>query len=121
MVLVCRFSSLAITPVVYPSICTKHKSRIELMVKKRKPSLIPLLEHDYILIGIIWLALVQGLMITKVINISFKLKKHLPVIGRELLIQFRKVEQMPINKKKLVIEFLDAFIFKNDLQKQLQG
>jgi hypothetical protein len=31
------------------------------------------------------------------------------------------VEGLPANKKKLVKEFLDAFIFKNDLQKQLQG
>ena len=37
----------------------------------------------------------------------------------ELLLQFRKVEQLPIEKKKLVKEFLDAFIFKSDLQKQL--
>jgi transcriptional regulator with XRE-family HTH domain len=37
----------------------------------------------------------------------------------ELLEQFRKVEQFPAHKKKLVKEFLDAFILKNDLQKQL--
>ena len=37
----------------------------------------------------------------------------------ELLIQFRKVEQLPTEKKQLVKEFLDAFIFKSDLQKQL--
>ena len=43
------------------------------------------------------------------------------ITDEELLIQFRKVEQLPTNKKKLVKEFLDAFIFKNDLQKQLQG
>jgi hypothetical protein len=30
------------------------------------------------------------------------------------------VEQLPANKKKLVKEFLDAFIFKADLKKQLQ-
>ena len=41
------------------------------------------------------------------------------ITDEELLIQFRKVEQLPTNKKKLVKEFLDAFIFKNDLQKQL--
>ncbi len=29
----------------------------------------------------------------------------------ELLIQFLKVEQLPTQKKKLVKEFLDAFIF----------
>ncbi len=37
----------------------------------------------------------------------------------ELLSQFRKIEQLPQEKKKLVKEFLDAFIFKSDLQKQL--
>ena len=37
----------------------------------------------------------------------------------ELLLQFRKVEQLPTEKKQLVKEFLDAFIFKSDLQKQL--
>lgn len=37
----------------------------------------------------------------------------------ELLIQFKKVEQLPNDKKKLVKEFLDAFIFKANVQKQL--
>lgn len=37
----------------------------------------------------------------------------------ELLSQFRKIEKLPSDKKKLVKEFLDAFIFKSDLQKQL--
>ncbi|PVD53790.1 hypothetical protein DC498_04580 [Terrimonas sp.] len=37
----------------------------------------------------------------------------------ELLSQFRKIEQLPAEKKKLVKEFLDAFIFRSDLQKQL--
>jgi transcriptional regulator with XRE-family HTH domain len=41
------------------------------------------------------------------------------ITDEELLSQFRKVEQLPQNKKKLVKEFLDAFLFKNDLQKQL--
>jgi len=34
----------------------------------------------------------------------------------ELLIQFKKVELLPNDKKKLVKEFLDAFIFKSDVQ-----
>jgi transcriptional regulator with XRE-family HTH domain len=38
----------------------------------------------------------------------------------ELLIQFKKVEQLPQDKKKLVKEFLDAFIFKANVQ-QLAG
>lgn len=37
----------------------------------------------------------------------------------ELLIQFKKVEQLPNDKKKLVKEFLDAFIFKATIQQQL--
>jgi hypothetical protein len=36
------------------------------------------------------------------------------------LIQFKKVEQLPQDKKKLVKEFLDAFIFKANVQ-QLAG
>lgn len=38
----------------------------------------------------------------------------------ELLIQFKRVEQLPQDKKKLVKEFLDAFIFKANVQ-QLAG
>ncbi len=41
------------------------------------------------------------------------------ISDEELLSQFRKVEKLPADKKKLVKEFLDAFIFKADLQKQL--
>jgi hypothetical protein len=37
----------------------------------------------------------------------------------ELLTQFRKIEKLPGEKKKIVKELLDAFIFKADLQKQL--
>ena len=37
----------------------------------------------------------------------------------ELLIQFRKIERLPSDKKKIVKELIDAFIFKADLQKQL--
>lgn len=37
----------------------------------------------------------------------------------ELLIQFRKIEKLPGEKKKIVKELLEAFIFKADLQKQL--
>ena len=36
-----------------------------------------------------------------------------------LLIQFRKVEQLSTEKKKLVSEFLDAFLFKSIVQQQL--
>jgi hypothetical protein len=34
----------------------------------------------------------------------------------ELLIQFRKIEKLPGEKKKIVKELLKAFIFKADLQ-----
>jgi len=37
----------------------------------------------------------------------------------DLLNQFKKVEQLPKEKKKLVKEFLDAFILTQDLKKQL--
>lgn len=33
-----------------------------------------------------------------------------------LLIQFKKIEQLPADKKKLLIEFLDGFIFKSSVQ-----
>ena len=41
------------------------------------------------------------------------------ISDEELLMQFRKIEKLPADKKQLVKEFLDAFIFKSDLQKQL--
>jgi transcriptional regulator with XRE-family HTH domain len=41
------------------------------------------------------------------------------ISDEELLSQFRKIEKLPADKKRLVKEFLDAFIFKADLQKQL--
>jgi ribosomal protein S13 len=41
------------------------------------------------------------------------------ISDEELLSQFRKIEKLPDDKKKLVKEFLDMFIFKADLQKQL--
>lgn len=43
------------------------------------------------------------------------------ISDEELLSQFRKIEKLPDDKKKLVKEFLDAFIFKADLQKQLSS
>ena len=36
----------------------------------------------------------------------------------ELHTQFRKIEKLPNDKKKIVKELLEAFIFKADLQKQ---
>lgn len=39
----------------------------------------------------------------------------------DLLNQFKKVEQLPKDKKVLVKEFLDAFILKQDLQAKLSN
>lgn len=36
-----------------------------------------------------------------------------------LLIQFKKIEQLPEGKKNLLIEFLDGFIFKSAVHQQL--
>jgi len=38
------------------------------------------------------------------------------ISDRELLEQFKKIEQLPNDKKELVKEFLDAFIIKSELQ-----
>ena len=38
----------------------------------------------------------------------------------ELLIQFKKVELLSNDKKKLIKEFLDAFLFKDSIQQQLK-
>ncbi|MBN8703773.1 MAG: helix-turn-helix transcriptional regulator [Bacteroidetes bacterium] len=36
-----------------------------------------------------------------------------------LLIQFKKIEELPEEKKGLLIEFLDGFIFKSSIHQQL--
>ncbi len=41
------------------------------------------------------------------------------ISDQELLSQFKKVEQMPENRKRLLKEILDAFILKTDLQQKL--
>jgi transcriptional regulator with XRE-family HTH domain len=41
------------------------------------------------------------------------------ISDKELLSQFKKVALLPNEKKKLIKEFLDAFIFKNDIQQKL--
>ena len=40
------------------------------------------------------------------------------ISDKELLEQFKKVEQLPTDKKLLVKEFLDAFIMKAELQRK---
>jgi hypothetical protein len=47
-------------------------------------------------------------------------KSAAAIEDEELLLQFRKIEKLPSDKKKIVKELLEAFIFKADLQKQLQ-
>lgn len=41
------------------------------------------------------------------------------ISDKELLSQFIRVEKLPSDKKHLVKEFLDAFLFKADLQQKL--
>jgi transcriptional regulator with XRE-family HTH domain len=43
------------------------------------------------------------------------------ITDNDLLMQFKKVEQLPNDKKKLVKEFLDAFIFKANVQQMAGG
>lgn len=38
---------------------------------------------------------------------------------KELLHQFKKAEQLPKDKKNMLIEFVDAFILKQDIQKSM--
>jgi len=40
------------------------------------------------------------------------------IADKELLDQFRRIEQLPQDKKHLVKEFLDAFLIKAELQKK---
>ena len=53
------------------------------------------------------------------INGSLDDKAENTISDNELLMQFKKVEKLPGDKKKLVKEFLDAFLFKDNVQKQL--
>lgn len=41
------------------------------------------------------------------------------IYDEELLLRLRKIEQLPTDKRKLVKEFLSAFIFRSDLQKTI--
>jgi hypothetical protein len=53
------------------------------------------------------------------INGTVNEKAENSISDSELLIQFQKVEKLPNNKKQLVKEFLDAFLFKSNIQQQL--
>jgi transcriptional regulator with XRE-family HTH domain len=63
----------------------------------------------------------QALEVTTdfLMNGTMQDKSEEAISDEELLAQFRKIEKLPADKKRLVKEFLDAFIFKADLQKQL--
>lgn len=50
------------------------------------------------------------------LNGSLNDKARTTIKDDDLLLQFKKVEQLPQDKKKLVKEFLDAFIFKVNVQ-----
>ncbi len=43
------------------------------------------------------------------------------ISDNELLIMFKKVEKLPDDKKRLVKEFLDSFLFKDNVHRQLAG
>jgi transcriptional regulator with XRE-family HTH domain len=53
------------------------------------------------------------------INGTLQDKAESSISDTELLNQFRKVENLPEDKKRLVKEFLDAFLFKNQIKQQL--
>ena len=53
------------------------------------------------------------------INGTLEDKADHTISDHELLMQFKKVEKLPEEKKRLVKEFLDAFLFKDNVQKQL--
>jgi transcriptional regulator with XRE-family HTH domain len=53
------------------------------------------------------------------INGTIDDKAENSLTDNELLNQFKKVEQLPDDKKHLVKEFLDAFLFKFNIQQQL--
>lgn len=53
------------------------------------------------------------------INGTLENKAENTISDLELLNQFRRVEKLPDEKKKLIKEFLDAFLLKDNLQQQL--
>jgi len=53
------------------------------------------------------------------INGTLQDKADNSITDQELLIQFKKVEKLSSEKKKLIKEFLDAFLLKSSLEKQL--
>ncbi|WP_417801120.1 hypothetical protein [Tenacibaculum sp.] len=54
------------------------------------------------------------------INGTLEDKANVNIIDEKLLAQFKKIERMPEDKKLLLIEFLDGFIFKTTVQNLTQ-
>jgi len=52
-------------------------------------------------------------------NGTIQKKAESTLSDNDLLNQFRKVEKLPDDKKRLVKEFLDAFLFKYNIQQQI--
>lgn len=52
-------------------------------------------------------------------NGSIDDKAQSSIFDHELLSQFKRIEQMPDDRKRLLKEILDAFILKTDLQQKL--
>ena len=65
--------------------------------------------------------LAQSLDVTPdyLINGTLDDKADSSISDSELLIMFKKVEKLPAEKKRLVKEFLDSFLFKDNAQRQL--
>lgn len=65
--------------------------------------------------------LAQALDVTPdyLINGTLDDKADDSISDNELLIMFKKVEKLPAEKKRLVKEFLDSFLFKDNVQRQL--
>jgi len=55
------------------------------------------------------------------INGTLEDKASSSIADQELLNQFKKIEQLSSDKKKIVKEFLDAFIFKSNIQSQFSS
>ena len=53
------------------------------------------------------------------INGTLQDKAENSISDSDLLNQFKKVEKLPEDKKRLVMEFLDAFLFKSQVKQQL--
>jgi len=53
------------------------------------------------------------------LNGTLEDKANKIITDDELLSQFKKVEKLPNDKKKLIKEFLDAFLLKSSLQQHL--